>query len=549
MAYPVVEEPAVSTSPLQSHTALAAIIDIAADAIIALDAQFRIVRFNRGAEQIFEWSEAEMLGQPLDRLLPMAARSVHRTHLRTFADGQVDARQMAERRLISGVRRSGESFPAEASIARAVVDGELTVMVVLRDASERRQREERQRLLGTAGWVLASSLDVDSTMATITELPVPMLADWSVLDLVAPEGHWRRVAATHRDPGRQDEVTGLLARHASLASFDQAVWGVARLVHEPQALAVTDVAAWQQTNCGDAASRARVEGLGATAVLVVPLRAGSRALGVLHLVRTGEGARFLPDEIQVADQYGSLAALALENARLYHEARQAVRERDEMLAIVSHDLRNPVNAIVLLTGAALERPGQAATLLDRTEVEHVRAAARQANGLIQDLQDVTRISAGRLRIEQRPVLLDDLVEEIANQFLPTMADAGLHFDRTIDREVPPLPLDRIRMGQVLSNLLANAVRFTPEGGRVTLTLMARANEVVMQVSDTGPGIAAEDLPRLFERYWQAPRLLRAGSGLGLYIVKGIVEAHGGTVEVTSTVGVGSTFTVTLPMPE
>ncbi len=539
----------MSTSPLQSHAALAAIVDIAADAIIALDAAFRIIRYNRGAEQIFGWTEAEMLGQPLDRLLPMAARSVHRSHLRGFADGTTDARPMGERRLISGLRRSGESFPAEASIARVVVDDALTVMVVLRDASERRQREERQRLLGTAGWVLASSLDVESTMATATELPVPLLADWCLLDLVTPEGQWRRMAATHRDPAHQDITAGLVARQIPFSANDESVWGAARLVHEPQALAVSDVVAWRAANFPEAAHQRRVDALGAGAVLVVPLRAGGRALGLLHLVRGREAPRFQPDEVQVADQYGSLAALALENARLYQEARQAVRERDEMLAIVSHDLRNPVNAIVLLTGAALERAGHAPTLLDRTEVEHVRAAARQANGLIQDLQDVTRISAGRLRIDQRPVLLDELIDEMAHLFGPTMVEAGLHFSCTIDREVPPLPLDRVRMGQVISNLLANAVRFTPEGGQVECALVAHATSVAVTVRDTGPGISAEDLPRLFERYWQAPRLLRSGSGLGLYIVKGIVEAHGGRVSVESTLGAGSTFTVTLPLPE
>jgi signal transduction histidine kinase len=251
----------------------------------------------------------------------------------------------------------------------------------------------------------------------------------------------------------------------------------------------------------------------------------------------------------VADQYAGLAALALENARLYQESRQAVRERDDMLAIVSHDLRNPVNAIVLLTGAALERDRDAKALLDHEEVDSIRAAARQADGLIQDLQDVSRISAGRLRVEQRRVSILEVVEEAADLFEHSMTNAGVHFTRSLDPDAPSLVADRGRILQVLSNLLANAVRFTPTDGHVALTLAVIDGMVRIAVRDSGPGVSPDDVPRLFERYWQAPRLLRAGSGLGLYIAKGIVEAHGGEIGVVSEPGQGSEFWFTLPIPK
>lgn len=536
-----------------SHAALSAIVNIAADAIIALDENFRIVRFNRGAEHIFGWNEAEMLGQPLDRLLPMSTRAVHRGHMRTFGEGPSDARTMADRRQISGLRKNGDQFPAEASIARVNMQGERTFMVTLRDVSERHRSEERQKLLATAGWVLAASLDVESTMATIAELPVPLLGEWSLLELLSPDGSIRRAAATHVDPRRHDDSAGLVARVAEPVEHEPVVGSAARVAHEMEAQRITDISSWLHANFHDAASRARAESLGASAVLIVPLRAGGRAIGALHLVRTRPGAQHAIEEVHVADQFAGLAALALENARLYQESRRAVRERDDMLAIVSHDLRNPVNAIVMLTGAVLRRdlheaePALDETLVTREEVESIRAAARQADGLIQDLQDVSRISAGRLRVDRRRLAPAELLKESADIFEPVMVDSALRFVRDFTDSLPTILADAQRLQQVLSNLIGNAVRFTPHGGEIVLSARVEEDMIRVGVKDTGPGVAPDDVPRLFERYWQAPRLLRAGSGLGLYIAKGIVEAHGGEIGVESALGAGSEFWFTVPV--
>lgn len=542
---------------LHTQAALAAVADIAADAIIALDDEFRIVRFNRGAEQIFGWTEAEMLGEPLDRLLPSGVRAPHRAHLRAFSDGPDAWRTMGERRPISGMRRGGEVFPAEAAIARVAVDGTRTYMVVLRDVSARKRAEEGQRLLATAGWVLAATLDVDATLATIAELPVPLLADWTLLELLTPAGEVRRAAMAHGDPRRHAMTAALLGRPPRpVAEGDGGAGDAsgARVAHDVEWRRVDDPGAWLAANFPDPDDRATAEALGAAAVLIVPLRAGGRALGALHLVRAAAGSLHAVEEAHVADQYAGLAALAIENARLYQEARQAVRERDDMLAVVSHDLRNPVNAIVMLTGAVLAREEADGALLSRAEVEAIRGAARQADGLIQDLQDVSRIAAGRLRVEQRPLAPAALLHEAAELFAPVMADAGVALRRDIPDTLPLVDGDPQRLQQVLSNLLGNAVRFTPEGGRVTLSARVLPAEggggpawLRVAVADTGPGIPAADLPRLFERFWQAPRLLRAGSGLGLFIARGIVEAHRGTIGVDSTEGEGSTFWFTVPL--
>ncbi len=536
-------------SERHSQAALSAIIDIAADGVIALDERFRIVRYNQGAERIFQWSEAEMLGEPLDRLLPLASRAVHRGHMRAFAAGTVDARRMAERRVIAGVRRNGEEFPADASIARVTVDGERTFMVLIRDVSERKRVEDGQRMLAMSGWVLAASLDVESTLATIAEMPLPLLGDWSLVELLSEDGTIRRAAAAHAVATSGEEVAPLVSATNEPLPAELPYGSTARIAHEGEPVVITDTARWIDATFPDPAARERAERLGARSVLVVPLRAGQRAIGALSLVRTREGTMHGPDEVSIAEQFGSSAALAMENTRLYQEARLAVRERDELLAIVSHDLRNPVNAIVMLTGALMAQSDAGAPVsVELEQLQSVRAAARQADGLIQDLQDVSRISAGRLPVDARPCAIGESIEESCDLFEPTAEAAGLALSLEMDASLPRVMADVSRVQQVLSNLLVNAIKFTPAGGSVTVRAQAAEDGEVVRISvqDTGPGIADADKPRLFERYWQAPRLLRAGSGLGLFIAKGIVEAHGGTIAVDSTRDVGTTMTFTLP---
>lgn len=537
-------------SERHSQSALEAIIDIAPDGVIVLDEAFRIVRYNKGAERIFGWSEAEMLGEPLDRLLPLALRAVHRSHVRGFASGNTEARRMGERRTIAGLRRNGEEFPADASISRVTVDGERTFMVMLRDVSDRKRAEDRQRMLAMSGWVLAGSLDVESTLATVAEMALPLLGDWSLVELFSEDGQVRRAAASHIDSAVDAELGLITSTLPAPLPAELRDGSTARIAHESTPVVITNTASWFDSTFPDEAINARARELGASSVLVVPLRAGGRGFGALSLVRTAPGSGHSPEEVAVAEQFGTSAALALENARLYQEARAAVRERDELLAIVSHDLRNPVNAIVMLTGALMSRSDDGAAVpVELEQLEAMRGAARQADGLIQDLQDVSRITAGRLRVDARTTGVGEAVSQTVELFESSADAAELTLTHDVPRELPRVRADIPRVQQVLSNLLVNAIKFTPSGGRVhvAVELDDEARFLRVSVCDSGPGIAPEDVPRLFERYWQAPRLLRAGSGLGLFIAKGIIEAHGGAIEVETAVGKGTAFTFTLPV--
>lgn len=235
-------------------------------------------------------------------------------------------------------------------------------------------------------------------------------------------------------------------------------------------------------------------------------------------------------------------ALAAERAA-HAEADRAVRVRDEVLSIVAHDLRSPLDRIVacapmLHESLSVESRQKLVAVIERT--------ARSMNRLLNDLLDASSIEAGRLRIELQRVNVATLVDLAIEGYERQAAEKEVALTSEI-LNVLTVMVDPGRIQQALANLLGNAVKLTPAGGRVTVQVTSYADTVRFSVSDTGPGIPPEDVKHLFERFWQAKATRRGGAGLGLAIAKGIIEAHGGTIEVQSELGKGSTFSFTLPI--
>jgi signal transduction histidine kinase len=228
------------------------------------------------------------------------------------------------------------------------------------------------------------------------------------------------------------------------------------------------------------------------------------------------------------------------------KAETAVRTRDEVLAIVSHDLRNPLNTISLAVGAleSTDMPPEDET---RT-IQVVRRAVDRMNRLIADLLDVARLEAGqKLTIQAEPVDIGAVVTETCDGQTAEAERKLVHLEGQVEDGLPAVNGDKHRLIQVLANLVGNALKFTGEGGQVTVGARRDdAGQVVVSVTDSGAGIAPEHLAQVFNPYWQARQTARLGAGLGLAIAKGIVEAHGGRIWATSTPGTGSTFAFSLP---
>jgi len=526
-----------------SEAKFSGILAIAADAIITVDQNQSIVHFNHGAEEIFGYRAVDVIGRELALLLPPRYRSVHDKHIGAFARSVENARRMGERREIFGIRSDGTEFPAEASISKLVQPDGVLFTVVLRDITERKRIEEDERFMMDASTLLSHSLDVDSVLQAIADVGVPRLADAAFVDAIEPDGELRRVASTSE---RQTLTPALrqLAAHPITADSPSPVVDVLRrrrLEHVP-----TVDAEWLEAN-EDPGAMAAWQSLGAHSLLIVPLVVGDRAIGAVTLVLVDPQRAFSGERIVLATKLAGTAATALENARLYALAQRANRSREEVLGVVSHDLRNPLSAIVMCARTLEENP-PADESGRRSLVTTIRESAAWTNHLIQDLVDVSSLEQGQLSIERRPVDPAQLVLQTRHMFEMEVVQHQIELRQEVPTNLPLISADSTRVIQVLSNLLRNAIKFTPNGGRITVSVRAEHMDVVFAVRDSGPGVAPENRGRVFDRYWQSSQGARArGTGLGLSIAKGIAEAHGGRIWLESSPGSGATFSFSIPV--
>ncbi|MBA2544651.1 MAG: hybrid sensor histidine kinase/response regulator, partial [Deltaproteobacteria bacterium] len=258
------------------------------------------------------------------------------------------------------------------------------------------------------------------------------------------------------------------------------------------------------------------------------LIARGRTVGGIALTMGSSGRRFGDEERLIAEEITVRLALSIDNAMHYAEAQRALRGRDEMMAIVSHDLRNPLAVVQLSLSALATDPASLAVVLPRA----TRAVERMGV-LIEDLLQIGQIDAGTLVIEPRPVELDSLLDDVLEQHRVLGAGKGVRVQREPSLPLGSVMLDPNRLTQALGNLLGNAIKFTPADGTITLAATSTSSGVEISVSDTGPGISTDQVARIFDRFWQADRRRRDGVGLGLPIAKGIVDAHGGRLDVRS----------------
>jgi PAS domain S-box-containing protein len=520
------------------------IVNISSDAIIITDQDQKVVTFNRGAETIFGWPAAEVIGKDLNRLIPPRFHQVHSRHIQAFASAPEVARRMGERRQVFGLRRDGSEFPADASIARVDLPTGRLFSVVLRDATTQVKREAHERALAQSGATLAASLDYEGTLQSIAHIAIPVVADCAVLDVVEMDGGIRRVASTHDD----DEATkAMRALNVRLGAPNNAPFPTARVLARNLLFEETSVEQW-----GSNTPEAEVlRQIGAIKCLTVQLRGRERVVGALHLISTNP-RRVLDDDMrQLAQQLAFRASLTLENATLYRSAQRATQMRDEIVSVVSHDLRNPLSAISMCTNVLLANPPAEPAERNRL-LDAIGEASQLAERLIRDLLDASMVAAGQLRLTVDRERVEPLLDRVRSMFEPLARDRNITLAVASDGQggaALEIDMDAERVLQVIANLVANAIKFTDAGGSVHVRASLDDTRLRVSVQDTGIGIDKEDLPHIFDRYWHSRRKGRAiGSGLGLTIARGIVEAHGGAITAESEAGRGSTFSFVIPRP-
>ena len=521
-----------------------------ADAVTAQDASGRVVYANDAALRILGYEDpARFAGD--DGAAIAAGFEMLDEHGEPFDPKELPGRRVLDgapeaRAVIRWRRRDAHVNRWTVVQARPVRDdsGRVTLAInILHDITERRRAEQRMAILSEVSAALTSSLDYEATVARVVRLLVPTLGEWSVLHLI--EGAEVRWSAAHRDPALDARLRELAVRPVPLS--------LRNLL--PDTLYTGRSA---RLDFDDAAPAARMPSpelgallrtLGTRSGLCAPLTARGLTIGALSIM-SSEPRRYGDDELRLLEDVADRAAFAVDNARLFRRAELAAEVRRDLVAVVAHDLKNPLNAVAM-AAALLSKGAPSGPAGDRARRQTgiITRATDRMNRLIHDLLDVSAIDAGRLEIDRQPHRVGVIVTEALEAMTPLAQEKQLTLARALDEEVETVAAlcDRDRLVQVLANLVGNAIKFTDAGGRITISVERRDDALVFAVADTGPGIAADHLPHLFDRFWRVRGKKRDGTGLGLWIVKGLVEAHGGQVSVDTTVGAGSRFSFTVPV--
>jgi PAS domain S-box-containing protein len=415
------------------------------------------------------------------------------------------------------------------------------------DIEDRKRSQQQERFLAKASSVLANSLDYQTTLDSLAHLTVPSIADWCAIDVIDKNGTSERLAVAHTDPSKEELAQELYRRYPPKK---EATMGQANVIRTGQSELYPHI---PDSVLVEAASDAEHLGilreLRLNSGMCVPIKARGRTLGTITFVREAGSRSYDRTDLIMAEKLAHRAAIALDNARLYREAQDANRLKDEFLATLSHELRTPLNSILgwaqILRNRRLseEKMGLALETLERN--------ARLQFQLIEDLLDVSGIITGKLRLNVTSVSLYQAIEEAIESVRPAAEAKQIQLRTELDRHAGPVSGDRDRLQQIVWNLLSNAIKFTPPEGCVTVILEQFQTSIQIRVIDTGQGIKPEFLPYVFDRFRQGDSSsTRAynGLGLGLAIVRHLTELHGGTVSADSPgLGQGAMFTVELPL--
>ncbi|WP_344316592.1 sensor histidine kinase [Actinoplanes couchii] len=515
---------------MKDHSA--AVLAVISEAYVAATVEGRVVQWNPAAEATFGWSREQAIGGDVARLIiPERHRDMYREALRRIAGG--DPGRLLERRLqFTALHRDGHELPVETTLT---VTGEI-VHALARDVSAT-LRGSRFTVVEAAvlrGLAEATSSD-DAAVRVVGALGVRMGWPVSELWLFDADRQMMTCIARHNRAGR--DLTGFaLAEMEPHAGLPGAVY------RDGRAHWIPDVAAAPSSPRRRAAAR-----IGLRAAVGAPIRSGSQVLGALCVF----GDRAEPSDATLISLLSGLAAHVgqyLERRRAEELAIDLARTKDEFLTMVTHELRNPL-AVILGTVALLDDDLEPAERHDHLRI--IGSSAERLSTMADDLLDLARLESGSLEIHPADLDLAGLLHDS----IATARIAAGTKDLTVRADLPfrlPLCGDPDRLRQVADNLIGNAVKYTPEGGTITVTAAAdaaRPGWVSWTVADTGIGIPAGERSRLFRRFYRASTAVAAkipGTGLGLVVTRTIIERHHGTIAVADTAGPGTTFVVRLP---
>jgi PAS domain S-box-containing protein len=527
---------------------ISTVLDTADSIVLIIDAQHKIVRASRAFERTLGYANHEVRGRPLSsffvsagpwsdlpeaenywiardglpRLIAWSKTRLNDDHL-VLTGNDITERKRVEQQREQFIRAEAARSAAEAS-------------------------ERRSAFLAEAGSMLAATLDYERTLINISRLAIPTFADWCFVYMALEGREICSALIAHVDPEKEYLAQQVEIRPEDLSSDTLPVVRVFQ-TGTPELFDDIGEEELRHTVSDDRKFEA-LKQLGLRSAVVVPIPGRHSVMGVIGFASPKPG-RYTSTELIFAQDLARRISLALENARLYREAQEANRAKDEFLATLSHELRTPLNAILGWT--QILRSKRLDEVTTARAFEAIERNAKSQAELIEDMLDVSRIITGRLRLELLPVRLSEAVEAALDAVRPTADAKAVRLECDLEPDGGVISGDQHRLQQIVWNLLSNAVKFTGAGGFIRVRLEYSPSEARLTVSDTGKGISPAFLPYVFDRFRQAETMVNrtaSGLGLGLSIARHLVELHGGVIEASSEgEGHGATFTVTFPLRE
>jgi PAS domain S-box-containing protein len=540
------------------------LFDSIRDAVVVADAETgRIALWNPVASELFGYSQTEVLGVALSDLVD---------DLRETPEWVATLAGASKRRTteLFARRKDRLELCIELTLSRveSASDRRPYVLAVIRDASERRLHEQermdllrdqitrdesaaaqrRLEVLAEASRLLDASLDYSATLQEVARVAVRTMADWCIVHLLQADGSIRWLALAHGDPAKEALARQLQERYPTSQ-------GVARVLSSGVSEVYGGEASDSQrtARAHDADHLRMLRELDSRAVMIVPLTARGRMLGAVSLISTRPGRVYDPTDLAIAEELARRCGQAVDNARLHQEAQAAVKARDRFVSIASHELRTPIARVKGYAEMVLaaHTDGDLTDEMLVRSLKRIDHASDRLTSLVRDLLDVSRISAGNhLPLRLRPLDLTELLREVVSRYQEQLSGTG-HLLLEIIGTPASVSADPDRIEQVLTNLLDNAVKYSPDGAELRVRVQRKARGVLLEVQDHGIGLPPEAAERIFEPFSRATNAEQrqiTGMGLGLFICRNIVEQHHGRIWARSA-GEGSGTLVSVWLPE
>ena len=509
-------------------------------AMTITDQNGKILIFNSKAENLFGYNLDETIGRQIELLIP----EWHLANRNTFQPiffNSIKTQPLGQE--LYGIQKDGGELRIELSVTPLQNPEGIQLLSSIIDITERKRNEIGLRCLSEAGVTLSKSLDIKETMEKTVHFLLPKFADWCILDLL--ESGAKQIAIAYPETKKEMFFHELSTRLVPDPALGR---GSAYVMHSGKSELYTDLtndSDWIATTLGLVHPKIMRE-LGVVSYMCVPLIARGRTLGTITYVSRISNCHYNSFYLTLAEEIANRGAIAIDNAQLFLDAQSAIRIREYFLSVVSHDLKNPLFAISAGTSLLLDSQ----LPMEREVVQKIAGqmskSASRMDRLIHDLLDLAKLEANQLLIERHRNNSATLIEESISQIEIQIKSKSLNLVKDFVKDNFFVSCDHDRSLQIIVNLLDNAVKFSPDSGTIKISTKRSGESIEFAISDTGPGLTQDQLLHVFDRYWQADRLSRRGSGLGLSIVSELVKAHGGKIWVESKLGQGTTFFFTLP---